>query len=135
MRFTTLLNYLLTDWWCSACFCLVTWWFNSRFLLQHFYMGNWWIWTCIDYHPCNTSKPTDQVLSSPAKLVTFALNIIVMTVSRHTYNFKYKYSNLFSLIKNCFNTKFSLGLIINATSTCVYYSPILSNFRYKYTRT
>ena len=35
MRFTNLLNYHLTDWWCDNNFCLFTWWFDSRFLLQH----------------------------------------------------------------------------------------------------
>ena len=63
MRFTTLLNHhlidWLIDWWCNV--CLFTWWIDSRFLLQRFDMGNWWIWTCIDYHPCITSEPTNQV--------------------------------------------------------------------------
>ena len=43
-------------------FCLFTWWFDSSFsLLQQFEMGNRWIWTRIDYHPCITSEQTDQV--------------------------------------------------------------------------
>ena len=58
-----LLPYRITiwviDWWCNV--CLFTWWIDSRFLLQRFDMGNWWIWTCIDYHPCITSEPTNQV--------------------------------------------------------------------------
>ena len=47
------------DWWCNV--CLFTWWIDTRFLLQQFGIGNWWIWTRIDYHPCITSKPTNQV--------------------------------------------------------------------------
>ena len=39
-------------------FCLFTWWFNFKFLLQQFDTGNWWTRTCIDFHPCITSKPT-----------------------------------------------------------------------------
>ena len=31
------------------------------FLLQQFETGNRWIRTCIDYHPCITSEPTNQV--------------------------------------------------------------------------
>ena len=31
MRFDTLSNYHLIDWWCDACFCLLTWWFVSSF--------------------------------------------------------------------------------------------------------
>ena len=30
------------------------------FLLQQFDIGNWLIWTRIDYHPCVTSEPTNQ---------------------------------------------------------------------------
>ena len=47
------------DWWRNV--CLFTWWFDSRFLLQQFDMGDWWIWTRIDYHPCITSELTNQV--------------------------------------------------------------------------
>ena len=44
-------------------FCLFTWWFDSSFsLLQQFETGNRWIRTRIDYHPCITSEPTNQVL-------------------------------------------------------------------------
>ena len=43
-------------------FCLFTWWFDSSFsLLQQFETGNRWIRTRIDYHPCITSEPTNQV--------------------------------------------------------------------------
>ena len=63
MRFTTLSNYhlidWLIDWWCNV--CLFAWWIDSRFLLQQFDMGNWWIWTRIDYHPYVSSKLTNQV--------------------------------------------------------------------------
>ena len=53
------INIWVIDWWCNV--CLFTWWINSRFLLQRFDIGNWWIWTRIDYHPCITSKQTNQV--------------------------------------------------------------------------
>ena len=33
----------LIDWWCNV--CLLTWWIDSRFLLQQFDIGNRWIWT------------------------------------------------------------------------------------------
>ena len=46
------------DWWCSV--CLFSWWIDSRFLLQRFDIGNQWIWTRIDYHPCFTREPTNQ---------------------------------------------------------------------------
>ena len=49
----------LIDWWRNV--CLFTWWIDSRFLLQRFWMGNRWIWTRIDYHPCIKSEPTNQV--------------------------------------------------------------------------
>ena len=52
------------DWCCDVKFCLFTWWFDSRFLLQQVEMWNWWTWTCIDYHPCITSEPTNQVCLS-----------------------------------------------------------------------
>ena len=47
------------DWWCN--FCLFTWWFDTRFLLQRFDIGNRWIWTRIGYHPCIINGPTNQV--------------------------------------------------------------------------
>ena len=47
------------DWWCNV--CLFIWWIDSRFLLQRFDMGNRWIWTRINYYPCITSEPTNQV--------------------------------------------------------------------------
>ena len=31
VKFTTLSNYHLIDWWCDVNFCLSTWWFDSRF--------------------------------------------------------------------------------------------------------
>ena len=46
------------DWWCNV--CLFTWWVDTRFLLQQFDIGNRWIWTRIDYHPCITSEPINQ---------------------------------------------------------------------------
>ena len=47
------------DWWCNV--CLFTWWIVSRFCYSDFDIGNLWIWTRIDYHPCITSGPTNQV--------------------------------------------------------------------------
>ena len=50
----------LIDWWCNV--CSFAWWIDSRFLLQRF-----WHWklvvlrTRIDYRPCSTSEPTNQV--------------------------------------------------------------------------
>ena len=51
------------DWWCNVCF--LTWWIDSRFLLQRFAMENRWIWNRIDYHPCITSGPTKPFPNSP----------------------------------------------------------------------
>ena len=31
------------------------------FFYSDFGIWNWWIWTRIDYHPCITSEPTNQV--------------------------------------------------------------------------
>ena len=59
MRFTTLSNYHLSDWLMMQ--CLFTWWIDTRFLLQRFDIGNWWIWTWIDYHPYIKSELTNQV--------------------------------------------------------------------------
>ena len=58
---TTLLNYHLIDWWCDVNFCLFAWGFDSRFLLQQFEMRNLWTQSSINYHPCITSEPTNQV--------------------------------------------------------------------------
>ena len=70
MRFTTLLNYhlinWLIDWWCNVCLC--TWWFNSGFVLQQFDTMIRWIWTRIDYYPCISSEPTNQVRYSLHRL-------------------------------------------------------------------
>ena len=49
----------MIDWWCNV--CLFTWRIDTGFLLQQFDIGNQWIWTHIDYHPCITNKPTNQV--------------------------------------------------------------------------
>ena len=51
----------LIDWWCGVNFCLFTWRFDSKFLLQQFVTGNRWTRTRMNYHPCITSKPTNQV--------------------------------------------------------------------------
>ena len=53
------INIWVIDWRCNV--CLLTWWIDTRFLLQRFDIRNWWIWTRIDYHPCITSEPTNQV--------------------------------------------------------------------------
>ena len=34
----------ILDWWCNANFCLFTWWFDSRMLLQQFEKGNRYKW-------------------------------------------------------------------------------------------
>ena len=47
------------DWWCKV--CLFTWWIDTTFLLQRYDIGNRWIWTRTDYHPCITSEPSNQV--------------------------------------------------------------------------
>ena len=49
----------LIDWSCNI--CLFTWRIDSRFLLQRFGIGNQWISTRINYDPCITSEPTNQV--------------------------------------------------------------------------
>ena len=49
----------LIDWWCNV--CSFTWWIDSRFLLQQFWHGKPVDWTPIDYYPCITKKPTNQV--------------------------------------------------------------------------
>ena len=46
-------------WWYNV--FLFTWWIDTRFLLQRFDIGNRWIWARMDYHPCITSEPTNQV--------------------------------------------------------------------------
>ena len=47
------------NWWCNE--CVFTWRINTKFLLQRFDIGNRWIWNRIDYHPCITYEPTNQV--------------------------------------------------------------------------
>ena len=49
----------LIYWWCNL--YLFTWWIDSTFLLQWFDIGNQWIWTWRNYHPCITSELTNQV--------------------------------------------------------------------------
>ena len=39
MRFTTLSNYHLIDWWCDVSFCLFTWWFGSCFFVTAIWDG------------------------------------------------------------------------------------------------
>ena len=60
MRFNTLSNYHLIDWLIGAMFvCLLE--LILGFCYSNFGMGNQWIWTRINYHPCITSEPTNQV--------------------------------------------------------------------------
>ena len=47
------------DWWCNV--YLFSWLIDTTILLQRLGIGNWWIRTRIDYHPCITDKPTNQV--------------------------------------------------------------------------
>ena len=62
MRFTTISNYHLINWWCDIKFLFVYVWLDSSvFLLQQFETENRWIRTCSDYHPYITSEPTNQV--------------------------------------------------------------------------
>ena len=57
-------NYYLIDWWCELDLCLFTCWPDSRILLQLFDAGNRWTQTRIDYYPCITSEPTNQLCCS-----------------------------------------------------------------------
>ena len=52
-------NIWVIHWWCNV--CMFTWWIDTRFLLHRFDIGNRWIWTRIDHHPCIKSEPTNQV--------------------------------------------------------------------------
>ena len=63
MRFsTTLSNYYFIEWWCNLDFRLFACWFDFRFFdLQLFHLRNRCTRTRIDYHPCNTSEPPNQV--------------------------------------------------------------------------
>ena len=45
------------DWWCNE--CVFTWRINTRSLLQRFDIGNRWIWTRMNYHPCISSERTN----------------------------------------------------------------------------
>ena len=66
MRFTTLSNYHLIDWLIdNAMFVCLLDELILGFCCSDFDMGNRWVWTRIDYHPCITSEPTNQVLVSP----------------------------------------------------------------------
>ena len=44
------------DWWCNVCLLELILGFVTAFDI-----GKRWIWTHIDYHPCITSEPTNQV--------------------------------------------------------------------------
>ena len=52
MRYTTLSNYYLIDWWCELDLCLFTCWFDSRILSQLFDTENRWTQTRIGYYLC-----------------------------------------------------------------------------------
>ena len=52
----------LIDWWCDdAMFICLLDELILGFCYSDFEIGNRWIWTRIDYHPCITSEPTNQV--------------------------------------------------------------------------
>ena len=78
MKFSTLSNYHLIDWWCDANICLFTWWFDSSFLLQQFGMGNRWIRTRIDYHPFIKSESTNLVCKPTGYHTNKYLNLFVL---------------------------------------------------------
>ena len=54
-------EWLIDDAMFVCLFVWCNWWIDTRFLLQRFDIGNRWIWARIDYQPCITSKPTNQV--------------------------------------------------------------------------
>ena len=49
----------LIGWWCNV--CSFTWSIDTKFFVTAIWHGNRWIWIRIDYHPCITSEPTNQV--------------------------------------------------------------------------
>ena len=52
----------LIDWWCDdAMFICLLDELILGFCYSDFEIGNRWIWTRIEYHPCITSEPTNQV--------------------------------------------------------------------------
>ena len=53
-------------------------------------MGNRWIWTGIDYHPCITSEPTNQMCWDIAKLLP--------NISRNKGNQTMKFDQLIEYI-------------------------------------
>ena len=62
---------------------LFTWWFDSSFfLLQQFEMGNRWIRTRIDYHPCITSEheKCNRALMQKSNQILIA-NLLISTAS------------------------------------------------------
>ena len=65
MRFTTLLHFYLTDWWCDVHFRLFNRLFDSRFLLQLFDTGNRWTQTLIDNHLTLQVNQLTKCASSP----------------------------------------------------------------------
>ena len=59
MRFTTVSNYYLID--VMLTFVLFACWFDFRFCYGDLTWETSGTRTCIDYHPCITSEPTNQV--------------------------------------------------------------------------
>ena len=59
-----LFNWLMM-WCCLSFVCLLIWFWV---LLQLLDVRNRWISTRVDYHPCITSEPTNQVCESPQVL-------------------------------------------------------------------
>ena len=71
----------LTDWRWNV--CLFTWWIDSKFLLQLFDMGNRWIWTRIDYHPCITIQANRLTKCASHLKLTFVLAVVVSLIYIH----------------------------------------------------
>ena len=58
LPFDWLIDWLITN---AMFVYFLSWWFDSRLLLQQFDTRNRWIWTRIDYYPCITSEAATQV--------------------------------------------------------------------------
>ena len=79
MRFTSLSNYHLTDWWCDVSFfvCLFTWWFDSSFFVTPIWDGKQVEWNS---HRLSTLyyKRTDK----PSMLVILKIQVQVKYMFR-----------------------------------------------------
>ena len=66
MRFTTLSNYHLIDWWCDVSFfCLLTWWFDSSVFVTAIWDGK-----PVDLNPYRLSPLSYKQANWPSVLVT-----------------------------------------------------------------